>query len=64
MEGCRVMVFQHFNETISIGFGPQQIGKYSANGQPLKPAARKTGRLELTVRALFVRDQQTGHLMC
>lgn len=64
MEGCRVTVYQHFDDTITIGFGHQQLGKYSADGEPLKRAVNKNGQTERKVRAPFVRSQQTGHVMC
>ena len=64
MEGCRVIVYQHLDATITIGFGPQQLGKYSADGLPLKAAGRKNGPLERKVLAPFSQTKQTGHLMC
>jgi hypothetical protein len=30
--GCHIVVYQHFNETFSIGFGAHTVGVYSANG--------------------------------
>ena len=33
MDGCRVTVYQHLDGHISIGYGPQQIGSYSAQGE-------------------------------
>ncbi len=64
MEGCRVTVYQHSDETITIGFGPQQLGKYSATGQPVKPAVKKRGRFESKGLAPLIQKHQTGHLMC
>lgn len=46
MDGCRVIVYQHFDDTITIGYGRQQLGKYFADGEPLKPAKNLPGRLE------------------
>ena len=43
MAGCRVVVYQHFDDTITIGYGPQEIGRYAADGKPLNRAAGKTG---------------------
>ena len=64
LDGCRVTVYQHLNGFISIGYGPRQIGRYSADGQPAarrellrRPAAEKG-------RAHFLQQTQTGHLMC
>jgi transposase len=58
MEGCRVIVYQHFDDTITIGFGHQNLGKYSADGLPIKQTVNKNGRLEeavwkLSFRAVF-----------
>ncbi len=33
---CRVTVYQHLDETISIGFGPHTLGRYNAKGEHLK----------------------------
>lgn len=64
LDGCRVTVYQHLNGFISIGYGPRQIGRYSADG---KPAARRE-LLRRTAaekgRAPFLQQTQTGHLMC
>ena len=64
LDGCRVTVYQHLNGFISIGYGPRQIGRYSADGKPAarrellrRPAAEKG-------RAPFLQQTQTGHLMC
>jgi hypothetical protein len=64
MEGCRVTVYQHLDSTITIGFGPQQLGKYSADGLPVKRPINKHARLEQKVPAPFAQARQTGHLMC
>ena len=37
LEGSRVIVYQHLDETITIGYGHQQVGKYTANGQLIRP---------------------------
>ena len=64
MEGCRVTVYQHADQTITIGFGPQQLGKYSEDGSPIKRAVNKRGWVEQKVLAPFAQPSQTGHLMC
>lgn len=63
MDGCRVTVYQHLDEMISIGFGPQELGRYYADGRPLKPPV-KTRDLEPKRLAAPVPNRQTGHLMC
>ncbi|MEP6849478.1 MAG: ISNCY family transposase [Acidobacteriota bacterium] len=64
MDGCRVTVYQHLDHTITIGFGPQQLGKYTALGQPMKPPAKNRGQIERKGLAPSVQSIQTGHLMC
>lgn len=64
MEGSRVVVYQHFDETITIGFGPQQIGRYSADGQSLNRMAGKTGAAGSKVTSPHFPQPKSGHLMC
>jgi hypothetical protein len=64
LDGCRVMVYQHLDDTITIGFGPQQVGKYTANGKPVKPSETEHRPVERKGRAPFFQKEQTGHLMC
>lgn len=64
MEGSRVIVYQHFDDTITIGYGPQEIGRFSAQGQPLNKAAVKTRRARRKVTSPSFSQQKTGHLMC
>ncbi|MBX3289305.1 MAG: hypothetical protein KF855_08155 [Acidobacteria bacterium] len=35
-EGCQVTVHRHLDDTISIGFGPHEIGRFAPDGQTLK----------------------------
>lgn len=37
---CKVMVFEHLDKSITVGFGPHTLGYYSPDGMPLNP--RKT----------------------
>ena len=60
LSGCRVIVYQHLDNTISIGFGAHTAGKYSANGVPLEPILIK----EKTPQKKSFPKTQTGHLMC
>lgn len=63
LEGSRVIVYQHFNETITMGYGHQQVGKYTADGLPIKP---KSNIPEVSKRKAppFSSTLQTGHIMC
>ena len=41
LAGCRVQVYQHLNGTVSIGYGPHTVARFSAEGQAWKmPAIR------------------------
>jgi hypothetical protein len=60
LAGCRVIVYQHLDQTISIGFGVHTVGKYSADGVPLETVLLK----EKTPQKKSYSKTQTGHLMC
>jgi transposase len=47
--GCRVTVYEHLDATLSIGYGPHTVGRYTAAGRPLRP---KTTRLPRARRAV------------
>lgn len=34
LAGCRVILHQHLDETVSITFGPHLVGRYTADGHP------------------------------
>jgi transposase len=34
LAGCRVIVHEHLDQTLSISFGPHLVGRYTADGQP------------------------------
>ncbi len=60
LAGSRVMVYQHFDETISLGFGAHTVGRYTRDGNPLmeKPKVKKQAQTTAST------NQSTGHLMC
>jgi transposase len=41
LSGCRVLVYEHLDGTLSLGYGAHEVGRYSAEGTPLKLAASK-----------------------
>jgi hypothetical protein len=41
LAGCRVTVYEHLDGTLSLGYGAHEVGRYSADGTPLKPSAGK-----------------------
>lgn len=64
MDGCRVTVYQHLNGLISVGFGPQEIGRFTADGRPLNRPVGKRPDLRTKRLAAPFSDHRTGHLMC
>lgn len=64
MEGCRVIVYQHLNGVITIGFGPQEVGRYTADGRPLNRSVSLRRDLKSKRPAASISNRQTGHLMC
>jgi transposase len=64
LDGSRVTVYQHFNKTITIGFGPHQIGKYTADGESVKPKIKTIRGPETKAAPPLSPNLQTGHLMC
>jgi hypothetical protein len=34
LAGCRVIVHEHLDQTLSISFGPHLVRRYTADGQP------------------------------
>ena len=47
---CKVMVFEHLDKSITIGFGPHTLGYYSPDGMPLTPKKILTkNRVKLTL---------------
>jgi len=41
---CRVKVYEHLDETLSIGHGPHTLGHYDAQGRLLAPASQAVGQ--------------------
>jgi len=64
MEGCRVTIYQHLNGVITIGFGPQEIGRYTSDGRALNRTVSLKRDLKPKRPAAPLPNRQTGHLMC
>jgi transposase len=41
LSGCRVTVYEHLDGTLSLGYGVDEVGRYSSEGTPLKLSAGK-----------------------
>lgn len=64
LDGCRVTVYQHLDGLITIGYGPRQIGRFSADGKPLMNVQKKQRPVAGKGLAPSLQPNQTGHLMC
>src|SRR5215510_6681296 len=54
LAGCRVIVYEHLDGTLSIGYGPHTVARFTTNGEALQAAAPKGGRLHHGVPGLDV----------
>lgn len=52
LAGCRVIVYEHLDGRLSISYGPHIVGRYTAQGVPWRPRARRTPTAQRAVRAL------------
>ena len=65
LAGCRVMVYGHLDGTLSLGYGPHTVGRYTLTGVPLnrpRPVLARHRRWALTpvaLRAPSVSAQRT-----
>ncbi len=41
LAGCRVTVYEHQDQTISIGYGPNEVGRYKPEGEPVTTIKEK-----------------------
>ena len=64
LDGCRVTVCQHLDGNITIGYGPREIGRFSANGIPVSLERKRPGFGARKGLAPSSHQNQTGHLMC
>ena len=39
LAGCRVIVYEHLDGTVSVGYGPHTVGRFTAEGKALRPRA-------------------------
>ena len=44
LAGCTVTIHEHLDEIVSIRFGPHTVGRYTADGQPLRPQPESRGK--------------------
>ncbi|MCB1024701.1 MAG: ISNCY family transposase, partial [Acidobacteria bacterium] len=64
LEGSKVIVYEHQDESISIGLGAHEVGRFSKNGEPVKKPKAKAAAVGKKVNSPTYHNQQTGHIMC
>lgn len=50
LAGCRILIYEHLDGTLTLGYGPHVVGRFSALGEPIvdpKQQKRKLGRKKL-----------------
>ena len=53
LAGCRVMIYEHLEGTLTVGYGPHTVGRFSPSGEPIPNPGKpreKTGRQKLAVK--------------
>ena len=48
LAGCTVIIHQHLDGTLSITYGPQRLGRYTSQGEPILKTAEAPKAVELT----------------
>jgi len=62
LAGCRVTVYEHLDGTLSIGYGPHRVGRYTAAGEPLEEKQSRLRRaVEKTVAAQPWKSLRDSH---
>ncbi len=51
LAGCQVIVYEHRDGTLSVGYGPHLVGRFDAEGIPLAQRTRRPKAVEKTVAA-------------
>ena len=64
LQGSKVIVCQHLDETITIGIGAHEVGRYSSDGLPAQAPESKRPAAGKKVNSPSYPKQQTGHVMC
>jgi transposase len=62
LAGCRVIVYEHLDGTLSIGYGPHRVGRYTAAGVPGEEKKSRSARaVEKTVAAQPWKSLRDSH---
>jgi transposase len=51
LAGCSVIVYEHLDGTLSVGYGPHLVGHFNPEGMPLPQITRRRKAVEKTVAA-------------
>ena len=51
LAGCSVIVYEHLDGTLSVGYGPHLVGHFNPEGMPLPQIRRRRKAVEKTVAA-------------
>ena len=51
LAGCQVIVYEHLDGTLSVGYGPHLVGRFDPQGTPLPQNTRRRKAVEKTVAA-------------
>jgi hypothetical protein len=51
LAGCSVIVYEHLDGTLSVGYGPHVVGRFSAEGIALPEAGRRRKAVDKTAAA-------------
>ena len=51
LAGCSVIVYEHLDGTLSVGYGPHVVGRFNAEGMVLSGTRRRREAMERTVAA-------------
>src|SRR5678815_2618136 len=41
LAGCRVLVYEHLDGTLTLGYGPHVVGRFNSQGQPTSGKEKK-----------------------
>lgn len=54
LAGCRVVIYEHLDGTLTLGYGPHVVGRFTPRGEPMPEPTMKTkekkGRKKLAVK--------------
>ncbi len=67
MEGCRVIVHQHLDDTITVTYGPQVLGRFTSLSRPKikaveMPQLRETAENAVSLNRLEKSRQKSARL--